>query len=153
MASTPPKPSQPASAPGSHAVHTLPMSVRDYELDVQGVVNNAVYQNYFEHARHTFLREAGINFVELHRNNIDAVVHKIEIQFKKPLQADDAFIVKTKVRPQGGVRFIFEQEIERSRDKAITTTARVTAVFMSNKRPIRPPEEVMEAVAPYVTHS
>lgn len=139
-----------SSAPGTHAVHTLLMSVRDYELDVQGVVNNAVYQNYFEHARHTFLREAGINFVDLHRNNIDAVVHKIEIQFKKPLQADDAFIIKTKVRPQGGVRFIFEQEIERTSDKTITTTARVTAVFMSDKRPIRPPKQVMEAVAPYI---
>ncbi|MFW6347435.1 MAG: acyl-CoA thioesterase [Cyclonatronaceae bacterium] len=133
------------------AAHRLPMSVRDYELDVQGVVNNAVYQNYFEHARHSFLRHAGINFVELHRQQIDAVVHKIEIQYKKPLQADDDFVVCTRVRPQGGVRFIFEQEIERVGDGVITTTARVTAVFMSDKRPIRPPAGVMAAVAPYIT--
>jgi len=32
----------------------LEMRVRDYECDLQGVVNNAVYQNYLEHARHAF---------------------------------------------------------------------------------------------------
>lgn len=140
----------PLSSSSEPAVHRLPMSVRDYELDVQGVVNNAVYQNYFEHARHSFLRDAGINFVGLHKAGIDAVVHKIEIQYKKPLQADDAFIIKTKVRAQGGVRFIFEQEIERASDSAMMTKARVTAVFMSDKRPIRPPAHVLEAVKPYM---
>ena len=35
-------------------VFELKMSVRDYECDLQGIVNNAVYQNYLEHARHQF---------------------------------------------------------------------------------------------------
>jgi acyl-ACP thioesterase len=30
----------------------LEFSVRDYECDLQGVVNNAVYQHYLEYARH-----------------------------------------------------------------------------------------------------
>ncbi|NLI24182.1 MAG: acyl-CoA thioesterase, partial [Bacteroidales bacterium] len=28
----------------------LEMEVRDYECDIQGIVNNAVYMNYLEHA-------------------------------------------------------------------------------------------------------
>lgn len=41
-------------------------TVRDYECDLQGVVNNAAYLNYLEHARHEMLRLSGIDFAELH---------------------------------------------------------------------------------------
>ena len=37
-------------------------SVRDYECDLQGIVNNAVYQNYYEHARHQFLLGKKVDF-------------------------------------------------------------------------------------------
>lgn len=30
---------------------SIEMEARDYELDLQGIVNNSVYQNYIEHAR------------------------------------------------------------------------------------------------------
>ena len=38
----------------------LELQVRDYECDIQGIVNNAVYQNYLEHCRHKFLNFAGL---------------------------------------------------------------------------------------------
>ena len=31
------------------------MEVRDYECDIQGIVNNANYLHYLEHTRHRFL--------------------------------------------------------------------------------------------------
>jgi len=33
----------------------LEFEVRDYECDLQGVVNNANFQHYLEHARHKWL--------------------------------------------------------------------------------------------------
>ena len=35
------------------------MEVRDYECDIQGIVNNANYLHYIEHTRHLFLRATG----------------------------------------------------------------------------------------------
>ena len=36
---------------------TLKFEVRDYECDLQGIVNNAVYQHYLEHTRHVYLKQ------------------------------------------------------------------------------------------------
>lgn len=122
------------------------MHVRDYELDTQGVVNNSVYQNYLEHARHQFLKTLGLNFNDLHKNGVDAVVHKIELEYRKPLVGDDQFIVRSRIREKGHVRYLFEQDIYRLPDDELTLKGVVTTVFMTNGRPIRPPESVTEAL-------
>lgn len=48
----------------------LRMRVRDYEVDVQGIVNNANYLHYMEHTRHEFCRNAGFSFADMHRQEI-----------------------------------------------------------------------------------
>ena len=124
----------------------LELSVRDYELDTQGVVNNSVYQNYLEHARHEYLKSIGLNFNELHQKGTDAVVHKIELIYKKPLMGDDRFVVKTHAEQSGNVRFIFYQNIYRLPDRELVLEGVVTGVFMNSGRPIRPPREVVSAL-------
>ena len=42
------------------------MEVRDYECDIEGIVNNANYLHYAEHTRHLFLRSLGVSFAALH---------------------------------------------------------------------------------------
>lgn len=120
--------------------------VRDYELDSQGVVNNAIYQNYLEHARHEFLKSVGLNFNELHKKGTDAVVHKVELEYKRSLMAGDRFVVRTRAEPQGNVRFIFYQDIYRLPDEELILVGKVTGVFMQKGRAIRPPEKVVEAL-------
>lgn len=124
----------------------LEFIVRDYELDTQGVVNNAVYQNYLEHTRHEYLKFIGLNFNALHEKGTDAVVHKIELVYKRPLIGDDKFVVRTSAEQSGNVRFVFYQNIYRLPKNELVLEGIVTAVFMKNGRPIRPPKEVVRAI-------
>ena len=50
----------------SQYIYELEMKVRDYECDLQGIVNNANYQHYLEHTRHEFLTSVGVSFAALH---------------------------------------------------------------------------------------
>ena len=50
------------------------MEVRDYECDIEGIVNNANYLHYTEHTRHLFLKECGLSFAQMHEKGVDAVV-------------------------------------------------------------------------------
>lgn len=88
----------------------MEMTVRDYELDLQGIVNNANYLHYMEHTRHSFCAEAGFSFGEMHAAGIDAVVRRIELEYKESLRVGDRFISALKVERKGA-RFIFKQDI------------------------------------------
>ena len=63
------------------------MEVRDHELDRFGVVNNAVYQNYLEHARHAFLASRGISLTHLLEEKFRPVVTRIDLKYILPLQS------------------------------------------------------------------
>ena len=45
--------------------------VRHYECDLQGIVNNSVYFNYLEHARHEFLFSNGVDFALLAKQKVN----------------------------------------------------------------------------------
>lgn len=70
---------------------SLDLKVRDYECDLQGVVNNANYQHYMEHTRHEFLESLGVNFGKMHEDGLDAFVTKVSISYKKSLRSGDFF--------------------------------------------------------------
>lgn len=114
----------------------LEMQVRDYECDIQGIVNNAVYQNYLEHCRHKFLNHIGFDFAQLHNDGIDAVVIRAELDYKYPLRPGDDFLVGINMAKQGMLRIIFNQQIIRKEDKKLMLNAQITAVLTKNNRPV-----------------
>ena len=59
----------------------MPIKVRDYECDAQGIVNNANYLHYLEITRHDFCEVAGFTFRQMHESGLDPVVRKIEIEY------------------------------------------------------------------------
>ena len=89
----------------------LQMKVRDYECDLQQIVNNAVYQQYCEHTRHEYLRRLGIDFAALHNRGIDLVLVRAEVDYHYPLRSGDRFEVTLRVAPRGRIRYLFHQAI------------------------------------------
>jgi acyl-CoA thioester hydrolase len=121
-----------------HYSFNLEFSVRDYECDLQGIVNNANYQHYLEHARHEFLLSRGVSFAALHKEEIDLIVIRVEIDYKYPLKSCDSFVVKLNIRREGNLRLIFEQDIFRLPDEKLVVHAEVTGIASRNGKPVSP---------------
>lgn len=115
----------------THYDFELRMKVRDYECDLQGIVNNANYQHYIEHTRHEFLLSRGISFAALHEQGIDAVVARLNMAFKQPLRSGDEFISRLALR-KDGLRYVFQQDIYRYPDERPVIKATVDAVCVVN---------------------
>lgn len=124
---------------------SIGFAVRDYECDLQGIVNNAIYQNYLEHARHQYLKFVGLDFALMHQDGIDPFVYRIEIDYKKPLKSGDTFTVQLTVEREGNLKFIFYQQIIKN-EGILILQAKVIAVFTKNGKPIVPPQKVIEAL-------
>lgn len=88
----------------------MDMEVRDYELDCEQIVNNANYLHYMEHTRHKFCCDAGLSFIEMHNHGMDAVVRKIEVEYKTSLRGGESFLSCLRLERKGP-RFIFHQDI------------------------------------------
>ncbi len=108
----------------------MDMEVRDYELDCEQIVNNANYLHYMEHTRHKFCMDAGLSFIEMHNQGIDAVVRKIEVEYKTSLRGGDSFISCLRLERRGP-RFIFHQDIIKSNGE-VCAEGIVTVVVLKN---------------------
>ena len=112
-------------------IFKLTDKVRDYECDLQGVVNNSNYQHYMEHTRHEFLESLGENFGKMHEKGVDGFVSRVEIQYKTSLKSGDSCISCLNVYKKG-VKLVFEQDIYRASDNALATKGIVESVIVEN---------------------
>ncbi|MBU3808197.1 MAG: acyl-CoA thioesterase [Candidatus Phocaeicola faecipullorum] len=114
-------------------VFEINMKVRDYECDLQGIVNNANYQHYIEHTRHEFLSSLGVSFARLHDEGIDPVVARLNMAFKTPLRSGDEFVSKLYIKKEG-IKYVFYQDIFRLPDMKPVIKATVETVCIINGR-------------------
>lgn len=129
-------------------IFELTLKVRDYECDLQGIVNNANYQHYLEHTRHEFLSSIGLSFAELHQQGVDPVVARINIAFKTPLKSGDEFVSKLYLKKES-IKYVFYQDIFRKSDNQKVVKATVETVCLVNGR-LSNSELFDSAFAPYL---
>ena len=115
-------------------IYETRMMVRDYECDIEGIVNNANYLHYTEHTRHLFLKQCGISFAEMHRRGVDAVVARMSLQYKAPLRCDDEFISRLALSKEG-IRYVFRHDIYRASDGRLCLKCTAELVCLINGRP------------------
>ncbi len=126
---------------------TLAIQVRDYEVDVEGIVNNAEYLHYMEHTRHEFCKMAGLSFREMHARGLDPVVTRIEIDYKSSLTMGEEMISCLDVKRKGPL-FVFEQHIFHADGRpAALGTVRIACL---NNGALCRGDELAEAFGPYL---
>ncbi len=131
-------------------IYELEMKVRDYECDLQGIVNNANYQHYLEHTRHEFLTSVGVSFAALHEQGVDPVVARINMAFKTPLRSGDVFLSKLRLKKEG-IKYVFYQDIYRQADGKLSLKGVVETVCVVGGR-LSDSELFDNLFAPYLSH-
>ena len=124
------------------------MQVRDYECDIEGIVNNANYLHYCEHTRHQFLKQCGLSFAEMHEKGVDAVVARMTMQFKTPLRPDDEFFSRLRLTKEG-IKYVFHHDLFRASDEKLSFRAQVELVCIVNGR-LSGSEDYDRAFAPWL---
>jgi acyl-CoA thioester hydrolase len=120
--------------------HFCEISVRSYECDQYGHVNNANYLNYLEYARCEFLKDIGFPYFEAVQKGYGIYVAKIEIEYKSPAFPDDKLCIETESSKLGAVSGTLSQAI--MRDTQTIALARVSWAFVDAKgSPTRIPAE------------
>ena len=130
------------------AIFELRMKVRDYEVDCEGIVNNACYLNYLEHTRHEFCEQAGLSFRTMRQRNMAPVVRHIDITYMSSLGLGTEFISRLSIQREGA-RFIFHQWIVDIDERPIVN-ANVSIVNLIDGKLTRG-DELAEAFAQYLS--
>jgi acyl-CoA thioester hydrolase len=107
------------------------LTVRTYECDSYGHVNNANYLNYLEFARYEFLRDIGFDYPAIVRAGYGVYIARVEIDYKKPAVTDDVLRIRSwpvKKRTASG---IIAQEIRRGED--LVAQAKVTWALVDSR--------------------
>ena len=94
----------------SEYVYEMALKVRDYEVDAEGIVNNANYLHYLEHTRHEFCEWAGLSFRAMREQGLTPVVARIDIKYLRSLGLGDSMVSRLALSRRGPV-YVFKQDI------------------------------------------
>ncbi len=141
------RPHRDAASAAEQSVHTCSLSVRSYECDSYGHVNNAVYFHYLEYARHEYLRDIGVSIPELRESGYGLLVAKVSIEYRRPAVTDDHLTITTSAVRQSIIGGVLKQVVTKAETGAgngsppvVVAEAEVTWVCVDARgRPVRLP--------------
>ena len=127
-----------AAAMAEETAHELRVYYED--TDTAGVVNHAVYVNYFERGRSEWLRARGMQQRQLaDKARLFFAVRRLCVDYKKPAALDDRLRVLTRIKKLGRTSALFGQRLLRDQDTLATAETLVVCVSAKTFRPLRLP--------------
>jgi acyl-CoA thioester hydrolase len=138
------------SAPLDPRRFTARYPVRQYELDLLGHVNNAVYLHWAEQAAIDQVEAMGFGRAWSVAHGGGWVVRKHEVTYHRPVGYGDVVLVTTMPQQLSGVRGVRRTEIHRESDGALMTEAVTEWIWvrLSDGRPTRIPAELIDRFGP-----
>lgn len=124
------------------------ITVRGYETDTQGHLNQAVYVQYAEHARWSILRAAGIEQRDLLDKGVGPVALENTVRYRKELRAGDEVTVSCAFVWSEGKTFRVEQTVRKADGTvAATLTGLGGLLDLKERRMVADPREHFKALA------
>ncbi|GAB3796155.1 acyl-CoA thioesterase [Micromonospora zhanjiangensis] len=116
------------------------ITVRGYELDTQGHLNQAVYLQYAEHARWECLRAAGISQDRLLSSGVGPVALELTLRYLRELRGGDEVEVSCGFRWGEGKTFHIDQDYTRADGTPVATLTGVGGLLdLSARRLVADP--------------
>jgi acyl-CoA thioester hydrolase len=123
--------------------------VRNYEIDVQGVVHNANYLLYFEIGRFAYLENLGVKLdVTIQQHESKVVVVRNEIDYRAPARFGDLLDVYTRISFIRDTSFAFEGILQHAESKQPIAENVSFHVWLDHKTnlPMRVPTEFRSVI-------
>lgn len=114
--------------------HHTQLTVRNYEIDWQGVVHNAVYLHYFEVGRIDYLNRLGVR-VDINSINHESkvVLARNEVDYRIPARFGDTITVYSRISLIKSSSFIFEGLLEREATREVLAENVAVHVWLDDK--------------------
>jgi acyl-CoA thioester hydrolase len=131
---------------------SVELRVRFSETDAQGIANNAVYLNWFEVARVSYLARFPGGYRGLIEQGVEALTIEAFARYLAPCGFDDELRIHTRVAHLRGARFRFEYIVERTSEPAGKIAEGWTGhacVDATTLRPTRMPTWLAEGIASF----
>ena len=109
--------------------HRFPIRVYYEDTDLAGIVYYANYLKFIERARSEWVRELGIDQVQMKAEGIVFAVRRVEADYLAPAKYDDELVVETTMAQGSGVRLVVKQDVKRGADLLFSAT--VTIICMN----------------------
>ncbi|MEV0641260.1 acyl-CoA thioesterase [Streptomyces sp. NPDC050619] len=124
------------------------VTVRGYETDVQGHLNQSVYLNYAEHARWSMLQAAGISQARLVGKGVGPVALETTLRFRRELLAGDEVEVTCRFAWDEGKTFRIDHTIRKTDGTvAAEATAVVGLMNLEERKLVADPQEYFKELA------
>ncbi len=133
--------------------HLFQLRVRNFQVDSQGIVHNAIYLEYCEIGRVEYVRNLGIQLLPtgIFSDGLKINVKRNEIDYESPAMVDDLLDIYTRISYIKNSSFCFEHLIYKSETNALLVTQKSVQVNLNcnTNRPERLPDELRKIITDF----